>query len=126
MTKVITLPPICGHYSFEWLLREFPASSARGQTIVKFDLGELQWIGLLPLSLLYGWIRRLGDDGSHIALLIPESASSRAILRTLSRMGFFRALEGLGVDYSGALPNIAPVGLAAFQPFATPGDLATY
>ena len=57
---------------------------------------------------------------------IPESASSRAIVRTLSRMGFFRALEGLGVDYSGALPNIAPVGLAAFQPFATPGDLATY
>lgn len=94
--------------------------------MVEFDLGRLEWIGLLPLSLLYGWIRRLRDDGAYVTLRIPEIASSKAMLGKVSRMGFFRAIEVLGVDFPNGLPSIAPVGVAAFQPFATREELTAY
>jgi hypothetical protein len=123
--KVVTLPKICGLYSFEQCLLAHSRSAAQANE-VQFDFGELSWIGTLPLSLLYSWIRETCERGATVSLNLAETESNRGVLRVLSRARFFHALNSLQAGTTASIPPVAPTGMAVFQPFDTAADLTNY
>jgi len=125
LRKTITLPEVCGHYSFEKFLLNYRSAASR-ESELELDFTELRWIGLLPLSLLYGWIQRLRRDGVAISILLPDHSSEWQVFRMLSGMGFLQALKALDVAIGGNLPVPSRGTVAVFQRFGSDSELKAY
>jgi len=70
VSRTIKLPESCGLVSFEELLLQHSKISSETNEIV-FDFSDLQWIGVLQISLLYGWICELLEKGKKVNVSLP-------------------------------------------------------
>ena len=116
--KVIKLPQVCGHYSFESALSAYRPNAAARASEVVFDFSGVSWIGVLPLSILHGWIRDLRTRSVPVpvSVLLPEVLNLRAA-QLLSRMGYWRSLQRVGANLIGHLADDQVSSLATLQFF---------
>jgi len=124
VSQFIKLPKICGHYSFERKMLE-RKKVVEGENI-EFDFRDLEWIGLLPLSLLFDWILDYHKSGACVQLRFPDAPAQTDIIIMLSKMGFISALKTLGISILGYIPISSYSRVAAFSPFSSERELLSY
>lgn len=121
----ITLPEFCNLLDFEKVLREHLVRS-RKQREVRFDFSKLRWIGVLQVSLIYGWVQELISDAKKVYIDLPDEEIENPAINLLFRVNFFDELINLGANFSTKNYNVQPYGLAAFKSFSTIQELLSY
>jgi hypothetical protein len=123
--RTISLPEICGLYSYEQLAYRSMAETREAEQ-VRFNYLNVKWIGALQISLLFGWIEELLKCDRKVLIRLPEpSVASRAI-QFLVRMNFFEELQRIGVEIEGFSDLPSTEGLAAFRCFSRQSELVSY
>lgn len=103
--KDIKLPEFCNIINFEDVLSHFYSFSFNEDTIT-FNFSKLKWIGLLQLSLLYGWLSCLKKEGKTIKLSFPKrwgkidplKKDEEDIYWYLCKLNFFNELSNIGLE----------------------------
>jgi hypothetical protein len=92
---------------------------------ILFDLSETQWIGLLPLSLLYGLILQLRGRRVRVGLKLSDRRNE-GLDRLLTLGGFIASLQRLGVEVTDTPAVSLGTGVATFLPFTSRDELIAY
>lgn len=114
--KTIVFPEYCDLLSFEKVLDEH-LNITSGIHHYLFDFGQVRWIGILQMSMIYGWIASLRHDEKRISIHLPRRGSNAE--RFIASTAFIRELINLGCEVPNPQPIEGGFGLAAFKSFDT-------
>jgi orotate phosphoribosyltransferase len=119
----LKFPESLNFFDFEKFLDENKERTT-GSDQVHCDLSDVSWVGILQLSLLYGWIQHILDTGARVSIDIPKNPRTSDFI---SATTFIRELSALGcqIHYSTAQIR-SEKGLVHFRTFKDPGELAAY
>lgn len=120
---VIAFPETCDLFGFEEFLSRRD-SFTLAPNCVTFDFTRLQWIGILQLSVIFGWIWDLRHAGKQVAILMPPTISEAAAF--LATTSFCYEVQKIGCSLPSSPSTPRPFGLAAFKVFESQEALSAY